>query len=191
MSMKILGITGSPRRGGNTDMLLAEMMRGAAGKGAEKKTLVLHDLNIAACHHCDFCYKAGQCHIKDDMQMVFKEFAAADRIILASPVQFMGITGEMKIMMDRGQAIWARKYILKIPSLEPVKDRLGFFISVGARKAANLFEPSLAIVKSYFHVLDVKYAGDLLVPGIDEKGAIAKRPEVLQQAFAAGQKMAE
>jgi len=187
--MKVLGITGSPRRGGNTDTLLAEMMRGAADKGAETKTLVLHDFNIGACHHCDFCYKAGICHIKDDMQMVFKELAAADRIILASPVQFMGVTGEMKVMMDRGQSIWARKYILKIPSLEPVKDRQGFFISVGARKTANLFEPSLAIVKSYFSVLNVKYTGDLLVPGIDEKGAILKHPDTLQLAYAAGQKL--
>ena len=189
--MKVLGIAGSPRRGGNTDILLAEVLRGAASKGAETKTVVLSSLNIRPCHHCDYCQKTGNCHIHDDMHTVNQELTEAAVIILASPVQFMGVTGELKVMIDRGQAMWSRKYVLKIPSLAPVKDRKGFFISVGARKVANLFEPSLAIIKSYFHVMDIKYAGDLLIAEIDEKGAIAKHPDVLQQAFSAGQKMVE
>ena len=125
------------------------------------------------------------------MHTVNGELADADVVILASPVQFMGVTGEMKVMIDRGQAMWSRKYVLNIPSLEPVKQRKGFFISVGARKVANLFQPSLAVIKSYFHVMDIKYSGDLLIAGIDEKGAITKHPEALQQAFAAGQQLAE
>jgi len=125
------------------------------------------------------------------MHMVNQEMAEADVIILASPIQFMSVTGELKVMIDRGQAMWSRKYVLKIPSLEPVKERKGFFISVGARKTAKLFEPSLAIIKSYFHVMDIKYAGDLLVAEIDEKGAINKHPEALQHAFEAGQKLVE
>ena len=188
--MRLLGVTGSPRRGGNTDILLAGLMRGAKEQGAITKTIILHDLEIAACHHCDYCYQAGLCHISDDMQMVYDELAYADRIIMVSPVQFMSVTGEMKIMIDRCQAIWARKYILNIAPLEPVKDRQGFFISVGARKADKLFEPSLAVIKSFFHVMNVRYAGGLLIPGIDEKGGITKCPDVIKEAVAAGQKLA-
>ncbi len=189
--MKVLGIAGSPRRGGNTDLLLAEVMRGAASGGAEVKTIILNDLEIAPCQHCDACQKAGRCRIEDDMQMVYRELGEADRIVLASPIQFMGVTAQAKAMIDRCQALWARKNVLKIPPLGNQRERKGLFISVGGRRVANLFEPALATVKSWFRTLDVTYAGDLLFPGVDEKGAIAEHPDALHQAFLAGQKLVE
>ena len=189
--MKILGIAGSPRRGGNTDMLLAEVMRGAAGKGAEVKSMVLNDLNISPCQHCDACLKAGKCRIDDDMQMVYQEMEQADRIVLASPIQFMGVTAQMKAMIDRCQALWARKYVLKIPPLSADRQRQGFFISVGGRKIADLFEPALVMIKTFFRILDITYAGELLFRGVDEKGAIKDHPDALKQAFLAGQKLVE
>jgi multimeric flavodoxin WrbA len=189
--VKVLGIAGSPRRGGNTDLLLAEVLKGAASRGAEVKTIILNDLQIAPCQHCDACQKAGRCRIEDDMQMVYKELEQADRIVLASPIQFMGVTAQMKAMIDRLQALWVRKYVLKLPPLGDRRERKGFFISVGGRKIANLFEPALVMVRTVFRVLDVTYAGELLFPGVDEKGAIAQHPDALHQAFLAGQKLAE
>ncbi len=189
--MKVLGIAGSPRRGGNTDLLLAEVMKGAASRGAEVKTIILNDLEISPCQHCDACLEAGMCKIEDDMQMVYRELEDADRIVLASPIQFMGVTAQMKAMIDRCQALWARKYVLKLPPLGNRRERKGFFISVGGRKIANVFEPALVMVKTVFRILDITYAGELLFPGIDEKGAIAKHPDALRQAFLAGQKLVE
>ena len=189
--MKVLGIAGSPRRGGNTDLLLAEVMKGAASGGAEVKTIILNDLEITPCQHCDACLEAGNCRIQDDMQMVYKELEQADRIVLASPIQFMGVTAQMKAMIDRFQALWARKYVLKLPPLGDRRERKGFFISVGGRKITNLFEPALVMVRTVFRVLDIAYAGELLFPGVDEKGAIAKHPDALHQAFLAGQKLVE
>ncbi len=190
--MKVLGIAGSPRRGGNTNLLLAEVMRGAANRGAEVKTIILNDLKITPCQHCDACLEAGKCKIEDDMQMVYRELEEADRIVLASPIQFMGVTAQMKAMIDRCQALWARKYVLKMPPLgsEPGKKK-GLFISVGGRKITNLFEPALATVKTLFRILDIAYAGELLFSGVDEKGAIAKHPDALRQAYLAGQKLTE
>ena len=189
--MKVLGIAGSPRRGGNTDLLLAEVMRGAASRGAEVKTIILNALEISPCQHCDACLEAGMCKMEDDMQMVYRELEAADRIVLASPIQFMGVTAQMKAMIDRCQALWARKYVLKLPPLGNRRDRKGFFISVGGRKIANVFEPALVMVKTVFRILDITYAGELLFSGVDEKGAIAKHPDALHQAFLAGQKLVE
>jgi len=97
----------------------------------------------------------------------------------------------MKTMIDRLQALWARKYVLKIPPLGDERERKGFFISVGGRKVANLFEPALEMVKTVFIILNVTYAGELLFRGIDEKGAIKSHPDALQQAFLAGQKLVE
>ncbi|MFC1913610.1 flavodoxin family protein [Chloroflexota bacterium] len=187
--MKVLGIAGSPRRGGNTDLLLDEVMRGAASRGAEVKTVILKNIKIATCQHCDACLEAGNCRIQDDMQMVYRELEAADRIVLASPIQFMTVTAHMKAMIDRCQALWARKYVLKIPPLGEERERRGLFITVGGRTVANLFEPSLATVKALFNTLNITYAGDLLFRGIDEKGAITKHPDALKQAFLAGQKL--
>ncbi len=189
--MRVLGIAGSPRRGGNTDRLLAEVMKGAASRGAEVKTIVLNDLKIAPCQHCDACLEAGRCKVGDDMQMVYRELEAADRIVLASPIHFMGVTAQMKAMIDRCQALWARKYVLKLPPLGNGRERKGLFISVGGRKIANVFNGALVTIKSLFTVLDVTYAGALLFRNMDEKRAIAKHPDALRQAFLAGQKLVE
>lgn len=189
--MRVIGIAGSPRRGGNTDLLLAEVMKGAASKGAEVRTIVLNDLKITPCQHCDACFEAGQCKFQDDMQMVYKELEGADRVVLASPVHFMGVTAQAKAMIDRCQALWARKYILKRPPLGDKRERKGLFVSVGGMKLANLFEPSLATVKSWFKVLDIAYAGELLFSSVDEMGAIKNHPDALKQAFLAGQRLVE
>jgi multimeric flavodoxin WrbA len=189
--VRVLGIAGSPRRGGNTDLLLAEVLRGAQSKGAEVKTIVLNKLKMTPCQHCDACFKEGVCRFDDDMQMVYREMEKADTIVLASPVHFMGVSAQAKIMIDRCQALWARKYILKIPPLGDERPRKGLFIAVGGMKLTKLFEPSLAIVKAFFKVLDVEYTGELLFPGVDRKGAIKKHPDALKQAFLAGQKLAE
>jgi multimeric flavodoxin WrbA len=189
--MRVLGINGSPRRDGNTDLLLAQVMKGAESKGAGIKTIILNDLDITPCQHCDACFEAGICRIKDDMQMVYKEMAKADRIVLASPIHFLGLTAQMKAMIDRGQALWARKYVLKKPPLGDKRPRKGLFVAVGGMKLAKLFEPSLATIKAFFAVIDVEYAGDLLFRGVDEKGAIKKHPTALKEAFTAGQKLAE
>ena len=189
--LKLLGIAGSPRRGGNTDLLLGEVMRGAASREAKVKTIILNDLKIAPCQHCDACLEAGRCRVEDDMQMVYRELEEADRVVLASPIQFMGVTAQMKTMIDRCQALWARKYILKQPPLGNGRERKGLFVSVGGRRIANLFEPALVIVKTLFKVLDVNYAGELLFPGVDEKGAIVKHPDALRQAFLTGQRLVE
>ena len=189
--MKVLGIAGSPRRGGNTDLLLDEVMKGAASKGAEVKAIILNDLNIAPCQHCDACLVQGSCKTQDDMQMMYRELEQADRIVLASPIHFMSVTAQMKTMIDRCQCLWARKYILKIPPLGNKRERKGLFISVGGRKAPNLFAPALATVKALFNTLDIRYAGELVFPGIDEKGDIIKHPDALHQAFLTGQTLVE
>jgi multimeric flavodoxin WrbA len=125
------------------------------------------------------------------MQLVYRELEAADRLVLASPLYFMGVTAQLKAMIDRCQALWARKYKLNKPPLGDGRERRGLFISVGGRSKANQFGPALATVKSLFNTLDITYAGELVFPGIDEKGAITKHPDALKQAYLAGQRLVE
>lgn len=188
--MKVLAIAGSPRRDGNTDLLLSEFLKGAQSKGADVRKIYVNDLKVSPCEHCDACLKAGKCRIQDDMQKIYEELEQADVIVLATPVQFLGPPANVKAMIDRCQCLWARKYVLKIPPLSREKKRKGFLISVGATRIKNMFEPTMGIVKTWFHVLEVEYAGELLFSGVDGKGAIKNQPDALQKAFEAGERLA-
>ena len=190
--MKVLGLAGSPRRHGTTDILLEKFMQGAAAKGAETKTLNVCNLKVSGCIHCDACLEKGICIIKDDMQMIYKEMESADRIVVTSPVQFMGISAQMKAVIDRCQALWARKYVLKIPPLGDTHPRKGYFISVsGRRTVPNLFDGEMLTIKNFFKMIDVPLVGELLVPGVDAKGDIMQHQEALDQAYQAGQNIME
>ena len=190
--MKVLGLAGSPRRHGNTDILLEKFMQGAAAKGAEIKTLIVCNLKVSGCIHCDACLEKGICIIKDDMQMIYKEMESADRIVVTSPVQFMGISAQMKAVIDRCQALWARKYVLKIPPLGDTRPRKGYFISVsGRRTVPNLFDGEMLTIKNFFKMIDVPLVGELLVPGVDAKGDIMQHQDALDQAYQAGQNIME
>ncbi len=188
--MKVLGLNGSPRRGGNTDILLDEVMRGAKSKGAETEVIFVSTLKIAPCTHCDACLTAGECVIRDDMQTVYKALESADCIVIASPLHFMGVTAQLKLAIDRCQAIWARKYRLKIPPLGDNRPRRGIYVGVGGRKGEHIFDGAIEVVRSLFFTLSVTYAGALTFAGVDEKGAILKVPGALEKAFQAGVELA-
>lgn len=189
--MKILGIASSPRRSGNSDLLLEQAIAGARAAGAETESIVLHNLDISPCRHCDGCLKAGQCIIKDDMQWIYAKLRKADRLILASPVFFMGPTAQAKIMIDRCQALWVMKYVLKQSvALNSDKERKGLFISVGGASSPRMPQPLLAIIKSFFVVLDIVLTGEIAFPQIDGKKAIKKHPTALHDAFDAGKRLA-
>jgi len=185
--MRLLAIAGSPRRGGNTDLLLEKFVKGAVEAGAETKTLIACSLKIEGCRNCEACLITGQCKIQDDMQPVYREMELADFLVIASPLQFMSVPAQLKALIDRCQALWARKYILKIPPLGDIRPRKGFFISVGGRRnQPTLFDAEKVTIKTLFKVLDIVYTGDLLVPEVDAKGAISQKPEALQKAFQEG-----
>jgi multimeric flavodoxin WrbA len=188
--MKILGIFGSPRRGGNTDILLEETLKGAEKEGAEMDRIYLTDYAITPCKECHGCDQTGQCVILDDMQKIYPRLLEADIIILASPIFFYGVTAWAKALIDRSQALWAKKYLLKDPSLgKEGKKRKGFFISVGATKGPRVFEGAILTAKYFFDVLNAEYVGELVFREVDGKGDILKHPEALQQAIEAGRRL--
>ena len=188
--MKVLGIFGSPRKGGNTDLLLEETLKGAEAEGGEIERLHLTDYNIIPCKECLACYKDGNCIILDDMAKIYPRLLEADVIILASPIFFYGVTAWAKALIDRCQALWSRKYQLKDPSLgKEGKKRKGFFISTGGTKGQKVFEGAILTAKYFFDVLNAEYVGELVIREVDAKGDILKHPETLQQAFEAGRRL--
>ena len=188
--VKILGLFGSPRRGGNTELLLEEALKGAEKEGAKVERLYLSDFTITPCKECHGCDDTGNCIILDDMEKIYPKLLEADVVILASPIFFYGVTAWAKALIDRSQALWARKYLLKDSSLgKEGKKRKGFFISVGATKGQKVFEGAILTVKYFFDVLNAEYAGELVFRGVEAKGDILNHPEALQQAYEAGRKL--
>jgi multimeric flavodoxin WrbA len=188
--MKVLGLFGSPRRGGNTEILLEEALKGAEREGAEIERLYLRDLDVTPCTECHGCDETGSCVILDGMQKIYPKLLEADVIILASPIFFYGVTAWAKALIDRSQALWAKKYLVNDPSMgKKGKKRKGFFISVGATKGQKVFEGAILTVKYFFDALNTEYTGELLYRGVDGKGEILKHPKALEQAREAGRKL--
>lgn len=190
--MKVLGLFGSPRKGGNTELLLEEALKGAEREGAEVERLHLTDFTITPCKECHGCDQTGECVILDDMQKIYPKLLEADIIILASPIFFYGVTAWAKALIDRCQAFWSRKYILKNQSLgKEGKKRKGFFISVGGTKGKRVFEGAILTAKYFFDVLNADYVGELVFQEVDAQGDILKHPDAIQQAFEVGRKLVQ
>src|SRR5512135_2416002 len=128
--MKVLGILGSPRRGGNTEILLKAFLEGAAAGGAEVEEIRLRELKISPCMEIYHCFKDGTCPIKDDMLGLYDKLVAADVVVLASPIFFYNVSAQAKAMIDRTQALWSRRYVLK----KELPGGQGVLLAVGATK---------------------------------------------------------
>ena len=187
--MKVLGIMGSPRIKGNTDLLLDEALKGAESQGAETEKLLIHNLKISGCREIYACLKDGNCVIKDDMENLYPKLLDADRLIIASPMFFYSVTAQLKAIIDRSQATWARKYVLKQEM--PDSGRKGAFIAVGATRGEKLFDGSVLTIKYFFEAINTQYADELLIRGIDKQGEIKDHPTALKDAFELGKKLAQ
>ncbi|MFA5375665.1 MAG: flavodoxin family protein [Dehalococcoidia bacterium] len=187
--MKVLGIMGSPRIGGNTDMLMDEALKGARSAGAFAEKIVVDELDISPCREFNGCIKDGNCVIRDDMDDIYESLDEADAVIIGSPIFFYGLPSQLKALVDRCQVFWARKYVLK---QGPAKQgRKGAFIAVGATKGANLFDGAKLTVKCLFDAMGVEYAEELFVREVDRKGEIKKHPTAMKDAYELGKRLAK
>jgi multimeric flavodoxin WrbA len=180
---------GSPRIKGNTDLLLDETLKGAQSQGAYVDKIIVGELEIAPCHEDYGCLVDGNCVIRDDMDNIYPKLLEVDVVIIASPIFFYGLTSQIKALIDRCQALWARKYVLK--QNPPDTGRKGVFIAVGATKGKKLFDGSILTVKYFFQAIGVEYSEALLVPGVDKQGEIMDHPTTLTDAFDLGSRIAQ
>lgn len=183
----ITAIYGSPRRKGNTAALLKQAVKGASDAGARVTEIVLRDLKISPCLEIYGCKNAGVCAIKDDFHQVVETLAASDGLMLASPVFFYTVSAHTKILMDRCQSLWVKKYwIDKIPFGRQEHPRKALFISAGATKGKKLFDGMLLSMKYFFDVLDMELWNSLLYRQLDFEDDILKHPEYLNEAYQTG-----
>lgn len=184
---EIVAVYGSPRRGGNTSVLLEHAVRGARDGGARVTEIFLRDLRMSPCLEIYGCRKTGRCVIQDDFQKVHDLLQESRGLMLASPIFFYTVSAHTKILMDRCQALWVKKYwIDKVPFGQWTPKRRGLFISAGATKGKRLFEGALLSVKYFFDVLDMELWRTVLLRGVDFEGDVLKHPEALREAYDAG-----
>ena len=183
----ILAIYGSPRREGNTSVLLKQAVQGARDAGADIEEITLRDLKMSPCLEIYGCRKTGRCAIEDDFQSLYDKMLSAKGLMLASPIFFYTVSAHTKILMDRCQSLWVKKYwIDKMQEGESSPTRLGLFVSVGATKGKRLFDGTLLTIRYFFDALDMKLWRALLYRGLDFKGDVLKHPDYLKEAYGAG-----
>jgi len=186
--MKVLFILGSPRKGGNTELLLEPVMQGIVDAGSSSEFVRLTDLDIHPCQACGGCSETGVCVIPDDMQRLYKKIDSVGRIVVGSPIYFYGVTAQAKAFIDRCQALWSRKYLLgQRPAGK--NGRKGYFVGVAATQGERVFEGAIMTVRYGLDAMDFAYAGELLVRGADKKGEVAQFTGDLERAYRFGHDM--
>lgn len=174
---RVLGIVGSPRRGGNTDILVDEVLAGAAEAGAQTEKVTLSKLDIGPCRACDACGKLGKCVQQDDMHALLEQMEQSQVWVLGTPVYYWGPTAQFKAFVDRwygaGKIVTfeGKRVILTIP--------LGSGDAHDARHTVGMLEDALAWQKS-------ELFATILAPGVMERGVVSKHPEKLAEARRAG-----
>jgi multimeric flavodoxin WrbA len=186
--MKIVVFRGSPRREGNTDVLLGETFK-AVSNGNEVIFFTLNDMNIRPCQNCGGCDETGNCVLTDDMDNIYPAIREADRIIVASPIFFFGLSAQTKIMIDRCQAFWCEKYLLKKTIPSGLHGRKGLLLLVGGMKKDIGIQCAGTTATAFFRTISVPEHETLSYLSIDSKGAILNHPSALKDAYEAGAKL--
>lgn len=181
---KVLAVVGSPRRGGNTDILLSHVAEGAASAGAEVETIRLGELCIRECDGCHACWRGRPCSKDDDMRPIYEKIAACDTLVLGTPVYWYGPTALMKAFIDRfvyfnceaNRSMVRGKRAAVAVVLEETHEETW-------RPVTEFFQKSLAY-------LEMNPAGTVIAPGVGEKGAIRKETQRLEEARRLGVRLA-
>ena len=178
---EVLALASSPRKGGNSELLLDACLEGVSEAGASYEKIRICELKISPCLNCGGCEKTGVCVVNDDMQTLHKQFSDSPILVVSSPVFFMGLPAQLKAAVDRCQAIWVRKYLLRRRMPDP-DARRALFIQVGGMKKEHVFEGGLITITAFFATLDYTFRERLLLNDIDAKGAVTSHPTALAEA---------
>jgi NAD(P)H-dependent FMN reductase len=183
--VKVVLFNGSPRIGGNIDLLMDRAVTTMDVAGQDIVRFNLNLMNIKPCQDCGGCEKTGRCVIKDDMGLIYDAIREGERFLLASPIFFFGLSAQAKAMVDRCQALWCEKYLLKKPVPEGPNGRKGLLLVVGGMKKELGIQCSEATAKAFFRTINVNEHETAGFLSIDEKGAVLDHEEVIEATLKA------
>ena len=186
--IKVVGILGSPRRGGNSEILLDRCLNCAVKAGARCERFILNEMKFIPCQECAIIRKDARCRIRDDMQKIYPAIEQADAVVVASPVFFGSLSAQTKMMIDRFQCQWLGLYFFKTYSI--AKRKKGAFLCVEGTDRRDFFDNSKAIIKNFFVTIGASYKYELLCPLTDEKGAVENHKDCMERAEEIGRLIA-
>ena len=180
--MKVIGFAGSPRKGGNSDLVLSALLAGAEEAGAQTQKVYLTDLELCGCDACYVCRKEGRCHHDDDLAKIVSTLPDFDVWVLATPVYWWTPSMPSKCLIDRlfslcygpnPKRIKGKKFVLITASCDPPRESTPYI--KGSMKKSMEF-------------LGLEWAGEVLVQAL-KKGEVKKNPADLEKARKLGGKI--
>lgn len=170
MSKKVLILSGSPRKKGNSDILCDEFAKGAAAAGHQVEKIRVAEKNIAYCRACYACRGTGTCAIKDDMAELLQKMIDCDVMVLASPVYFYSINAQLKAVIDRSVARWTE-----------VKNKEFYYIATAADGDKEAAETTIACFRGYADCVEgAQERGVIYGMGVYEKGEVITTKAMVQ-----------
>ena len=169
--MYILGIQGSPRKNGNTAYLLTRFLAACRERGAEVEEIRAPELNLTPCRELLVCESRGICPLKDEMERIYAKIYRADAIVLASPVFFYNVTAQLKVLIDRCQMFWGRKYKMGL-SHPRAAQRHGILLGVAASGGQRLFEGMDLTARYFFDAVSARFDHALTHRHVEKAGDI-------------------
>ena len=178
--MFVLGLQGSPRKKGNSVYLLNRFLAACENNGAQTQVIHMDGLDIQPCRELVVCEKKGFCPLKDDMEpRIYGLIRTADVVVLASPVFFYNVSAQAKILIDRCQMFWGRKYKMRLADPD-AGSRQGVLLAVGASGGKKLFDGVKLTAQYFFDAISARFAESLTYKKVEEAGAVASVPGVDQ-----------
>ena len=188
--MKVLGILGSPRAGGNSDILLEQALAGARAAGAKAEKIALCKKKISGCLDCGKCNEHGVCAVKDDMQKIHKKILEAGAVIHSVPVYFWAMTAQMKAYLDRWCAFFDAEWqVHKAYQPQMKGKRIGLITVCGATDVSTA-DPIVHSFKNTCQVAGLNLIG-VVQASASIKGEIVHNEGVKKQAYDLGKKAAQ
>jgi multimeric flavodoxin WrbA len=193
ITMLVYGIIGSPKKNGNVDLIVSEVLRGASSQGAQTHKIYLNDLQIKPCQSCGVDPNPKYCLLDDDMKVVFNALESSDAIALGSPVYFDTVNAQTKLMIDRSNCLMP--YIERPGGTSGFERRIrkrkkGVFIAVAGKDQE--FNTIKTTVRGFFNWANIELMETILYPHDDiELGGVKSDKERIRQAFEVGVRIAK
>jgi len=175
-TIRVLGIVGSARRKGNTDILVDEVLQSVESNGGKTEKVYLSSLNIQPCRGCNTCEDTGKCIHDDDLDKLVASMKESDAWVFGSPVYFWGPTAQFKAFMDRWYGISRDIFNGK---------RVVIIMPLGA-SSPHYARHAIGMMKDSSEYMNLKVIETIVVPSVFKKGEVVDKPQFLSQARKAG-----
>jgi len=182
--VKVIGFVGSPRKDGNTDVLVQQVLNGVSAAGAETRIFYLNELNIKGCQGCNACKVNDKCALQDDMTALYDEIAEADGLVLGSPVYLSYLSGQTKCFLDRWYALLAADYTSKLKQGKKI-----VLVYAQANPDGELYRQSFASLSEFLNCCGIEVLDTLVAAGVGEAGAVTNDDAFMKNARETGERL--